>query len=124
VSDVQPCVTVRGGYFDERSNVAMWSEGETIVKRFGNRTVIVTGGALGMGASHARDFVAEGANVVIADVLEQEGQIFADELGDHAIFSRLGITSVAVGMHEDPFAPHTRRRKRWFRLADHIGAWP
>jgi NAD(P)-dependent dehydrogenase (short-subunit alcohol dehydrogenase family) len=38
------------------------------MKRFKNRTVIVTGAARGMGASHARGFVAEGANVVIADV--------------------------------------------------------
>jgi hypothetical protein len=33
------------------------------MKRFDNRTVIVTGGARGMGASHARGFVAEGVNV-------------------------------------------------------------
>ena len=64
-----------------------------IMGRFDNRTVIVTGGARGMGASHARGFVAEGANVVIADVLEQEGRALADELGDHAIFSRLDVTS-------------------------------
>src|SRR6266851_8258398 len=31
------------------------------MKRFANRTVIVTGGARGSGASHARGFVAEGA---------------------------------------------------------------
>ena len=37
------------------------------MKRFESRTVIVTGAARGMGASHARGFVAEGANVVIAD---------------------------------------------------------
>src|SRR2546425_4524363 len=37
------------------------------MKRFNNRTVIVTGGARGMGASHARGFIAEGANVVIAE---------------------------------------------------------
>jgi len=43
-------------------------------ERFANRTVIVTGSARGMGASHARGFVAEGANVVIADVLEREGE--------------------------------------------------
>ena len=56
------------------------------MKRFDNRTVIVTGGARGMGAGHARGFVAEGANVVIADVLEQEGRTVADELGDQAIW--------------------------------------
>ena len=33
-----------------------------------------------MGASHARGFVAEGANVVIADVLGQEGCMLANEL--------------------------------------------
>ena len=63
------------------------------MKRFDKRTVIVTGGARGMGASHARGFVAEGANVVIADVLEQEGRTLAKELGVHAIFSRLDVTS-------------------------------
>jgi len=65
------------------------------MKRFENRTVIVTGAARGMGASHARGFIAEGANVVIADVVEQEGQSLADQLGDRAIFSRLDVTSEA-----------------------------
>jgi len=63
------------------------------MKRFENRTVIVTVGARGMGASHARGFIAEGANVVIADVVDQEGQSLADQLGDRAIFSRLDVTS-------------------------------
>ena len=63
------------------------------MKRFESRTVIVTGAA--MGASHARGFVAEGANVVIADVVEQEGQSLADQLGDGAMFSRLDVTSEA-----------------------------
>ena len=80
------------------------------MKRFDNRTVIVTGGARGMGASHARGFVAEGANVVIADIVEQEGQSLADELGDRAIFSRLDVTSEAdwattVAAAEDAFGP-------------------
>src|SRR6266850_8072089 len=78
--------------------------------RFDNRTVIVTGGARGMGASHARGFVAEGANVVIADVLEQEGRTLADELGDRATFSRLDVTSdrdwaATVVAAEDAFGP-------------------
>ena len=65
------------------------------MNRFDNLTVIVTGGARGLGASHARGFIAEGAHVVIADVLEQEGKTLADELGNHAIFSRLDVTSEA-----------------------------
>src|SRR5258708_1489389 len=80
------------------------------MKRFDNRTVIVTGSARGMGASHARGFVAEGAHVVIADVLEQEGRTLADELGEHALFSRLDVTSDAdwaatVAAAEDAFGP-------------------
>src|SRR5258708_39760060 len=80
------------------------------MKRFDNRTVIVTGAARGMGASHARGFVSEGANVVIADVLDQEGRALSDELGDHAIFSRLDVTSdrdwaATVAAAEDAFCP-------------------
>src|SRR5437773_314258 len=63
-----------------------------------------------MGASHARGFIAEGANVVIADLLEQEGRTLAGELGDHAIFSRLDVTSdrdwaATVAAAEDAFGP-------------------
>jgi 3alpha(or 20beta)-hydroxysteroid dehydrogenase len=48
--------------------------------------------------------------VVIADVLEQEGRRLADELGDHAIFSRLDVTSdrdwaATVAAAEDAFGP-------------------
>src|SRR5256712_10165666 len=80
------------------------------MRRFNNRTVIVTGGARGMGASHARGFIAEGANVVIADVLDQEGRRFADELGEPAIFSHLDVTSdrdwaVTVAAAEEAFGP-------------------
>ena len=83
---------------------------EPHMKRFDSRTVIITGGALGMGASHARGFIEEGANVVIADVLEQEGRKLADELGDHAIFARLDVASdedwaAAVAAAEDAFGP-------------------
>src|SRR5438093_12474920 len=63
-----------------------------------------------MGASHERGFVAEGANVVIADILEQEGRTLADGLGEHAIFSRLDVTSdrdwaATVAAAEDAFGP-------------------
>src|SRR5438270_7980370 len=81
-----------------------------VKKLLDNRTVTDTGGARGLGASFARGFVAEGANVVIADVLEQEGRTLADELGERAIFSRLDVTSDAdwaatVAAAEDVFGP-------------------
>src|SRR5258707_864938 len=80
------------------------------MNRFVNRTVICTGGARGLGASHGRGFVGEGANVVSADVLEQEGRMLADALGDHAIFSPLDVTSerdwaATVAAAEDAFGP-------------------
>jgi 3alpha(or 20beta)-hydroxysteroid dehydrogenase len=80
------------------------------MKRFLKKTVIVTGGARGMGASHARDFVGEGANVVIADVLEKEGQALAKELGGQALFVRLDVTretdwATVVTAAENTFGP-------------------
>ncbi len=60
-------------------------EGGT-VDRLANKTAIITGGARGMGAATARLFVAEGARVVIADVLDVEGEALARELGTVALF--------------------------------------
>jgi len=83
---------------------------EPTMKRFANRTVVTTGGVRGMGPSHARGFVAEGANVVIADVPEQEGRALAEDLGDQAAFVRLDVTSdqgwaAAMAATEDAFGP-------------------
>ncbi|ADB31079.1 short-chain dehydrogenase/reductase SDR [Kribbella flavida DSM 17836] len=55
------------------------------------KVAIITGGARGMGAAHARGFVAEGAKVVIADVLEAEGKQLVEELGENAIFAPLDV---------------------------------
>lgn len=38
------------------------------------RTVLITGGARGLGAEAARQAVAAGANVVVTDVLDEEGR--------------------------------------------------
>ncbi len=50
--------------------------------RFGHqgRSVIVTGGAQGIGAACARRFAQEGANVVIADLNHEAGEALAREL--------------------------------------------
>ncbi|MBB4613963.1 SDR family NAD(P)-dependent oxidoreductase [Novosphingobium taihuense] len=57
------------------------------------KVAIVTGGGRGMGAATVRRFVADGAKVAIADVLEAEGSALAAELGDAARFYRLDVTN-------------------------------
>ena len=61
-------------------------------ERLKDCTAIITGGARGQGAAEARRFVEEGAFVVIADVLDSEGQALAKELGDSATFQHLDVT--------------------------------
>lgn len=46
-----------------------------------------------MGAAHARMLVAEGAKVVIGDILDDEGKALAAELGDAARYVHLDVTS-------------------------------
>ena len=61
-------------------------------ERLKDCTAIITGGARGQGAAEARRFVEEGAFVLIADVLDSEGQALAKDLGDSAIFQHLDVT--------------------------------
>ncbi|WP_432137411.1 MULTISPECIES: SDR family NAD(P)-dependent oxidoreductase [unclassified Streptomyces] len=53
------------------------------------RVVIVTGAARGQGEQEARLFRAEGADVVVADVLDEQGQALAKELG--ALYVHLDV---------------------------------
>ncbi|MFD3645068.1 SDR family NAD(P)-dependent oxidoreductase [Streptomyces cyaneofuscatus] len=58
------------------------------------RVVLVTGAARGQGEQEARLFAAEGARVVIADVLVEQGEALAKELGEEtARFVRLDVGS-------------------------------
>ncbi|MFZ4274126.1 SDR family NAD(P)-dependent oxidoreductase [Streptomyces arboris] len=58
------------------------------------RVVLVTGAARGQGEQEARLFAAEGARVVIADVLVEQGEALAAELGEKAArFVRLDVGS-------------------------------
>jgi 3alpha(or 20beta)-hydroxysteroid dehydrogenase len=61
--------------------------------RLDGKVAIVTGGAQGMGAATARLFAAEGARVVVGDVVEDKGEALAGELGDRAIFRKLDVRS-------------------------------
>ncbi len=69
---------------------------------------LVTGGASGLGEAVVRAIVAQGGNVVIADLNESTGQTLINELGDQARFVRCDITSgddvqAAVDMAEKAF---------------------
>jgi 3alpha(or 20beta)-hydroxysteroid dehydrogenase len=61
--------------------------------RLTSKIALISGGARGMGASHARAIVAEGGKVVIGDLLDDEGRALAEELGDAARFVHLDVTS-------------------------------
>jgi 3alpha(or 20beta)-hydroxysteroid dehydrogenase len=49
--------------------------------RLDGKVALITGGARGMGKSHVRHFVAEGARVVFGDVLDDKGAYVATKLG-------------------------------------------
>lgn len=80
------------------------------MERLLNKVAIVTGAAGGMGASHARKFVEEGAKVVLTDLNEQAGTALANELGENAMFIKQDVTSQAdwenvVSETEKAFGP-------------------
>src|SRR5438874_356024 len=57
------------------------------------KVALVTGGARGMGAAEVRRLHADGARVVAADVLDDDGKALADSLGDGVRFVHLDVTS-------------------------------
>jgi 3alpha(or 20beta)-hydroxysteroid dehydrogenase len=65
------------------------------MKRLSGKVAIVTGGSRGMGEATVRLLVEDGARVVIGDVLDEPGQVLADELGDAAIYLHMDVTSKA-----------------------------
>ena len=61
--------------------------------RLAGKVAIVTGAARGQGEAEARLFAAEGAHVVVADVLDAEGEAVAKDIGDAAHFVHLDVSS-------------------------------
>ena len=61
--------------------------------RLEGKVALISGGARGMGASHARAMVAQGAKVVLGDILDADGEALAVELGDAAAYVHLDVTS-------------------------------
>ena len=63
--------------------------------KLSGKVAVISGAAQGMGASHARAFVDEGAKVVLTDLNEAGGRALADELGPDAIFVRHDVANLS-----------------------------
>lgn len=78
--------------------------------RLVGKVAIITGAARGQGEAEARRFVAEGAKVLLTDVLDAEGEAVAADLGERAAYRHLDVTSeddwvAAVADAEERFGP-------------------
>ena len=61
--------------------------------RVAGKIALITGGARGQGAEHARRLVEEGARVVISDIRDEEGQALAASLGEAATYLSHDVSS-------------------------------
>ena len=75
--------------------------------RVSGKVALISGGARGLGAAMARRLVEEGAQVVIGDLLGDEGKALSAELGDACRYVHLDVTraqhwdaAVAVAVDE------------------------
>jgi 3-oxoacyl-[acyl-carrier protein] reductase len=57
------------------------------------KVALITGAARGQGAAEARLFAQRGAKVMLCDLLDDEGQAVAAEIGANAAYMRLDVTS-------------------------------
>lgn len=66
--------------------------------RLAGKVALITGGSRGQGETETRRFVAEGARVLVGDVLDDEGKMLCAELNQHE--------HTATYMHLDVRNPH------------------
>lgn len=74
------------------------------------RVVLVTGSARGQGEQEARLFRQEGAEVIVADVLDEQGQALAEEIGALYVHLDVGV--------EEEWAAAVREAKRAYGHLD------
>src|SRR5579862_1500877 len=80
------------------------------MSRLQGKVALITGAARGMGESHARRFVAEGAKVIVSDLAQDAGSALAAELGKRVLFLRHDVTKAgewaqAIEKAEAAFGP-------------------
>lgn len=65
------------------------------MSRLAGKAAIITGGSSGIGEATVRKFVAEGANVLIADIQQDKSEALADELGSNTVALGVDVCSEA-----------------------------
>ncbi|MFJ8063215.1 SDR family NAD(P)-dependent oxidoreductase [Psychrobacillus sp. NPDC096426] len=63
--------------------------------RLNGKVAIITGASRGLGASHVRKFVAEGAKVVFTDILIEEGEQLERDLGENVKFFKHDVAKLS-----------------------------
>src|SRR5215469_15265166 len=69
-----------------------WVSAANIFMKPEQKTILITGGASGLGAACAQALSQEGANVVIADLNSDAGEALAQQLGQSARFVKTNVT--------------------------------
>jgi 3(or 17)beta-hydroxysteroid dehydrogenase len=63
------------------------------MNRVQNKIALITGGSRGIGAATAELLAQEGAQVIITDILDPEGQTLAQKIGKQATYYHLDVSS-------------------------------